>query len=310
MGCVVAIFGPTASGKTAVAVRLAHLIGPAEIVSADSMQIYRGLEAITNQPTMDEREGVPHHLLGCVEPDEPYDVVRYADAAHAAIDGILARGATPIVAGGSGLYLRAALADIDFPPPAGEERRRRLRDEVAASGPEAAHARLTAVDPAAAARIDPADARRIVRALELAEAGASLAPMGDHALWTTATRRPTRLFGLVVDRAELRRRIDARTPALLERGAAQVRDLLAAPDGLSDTAARAHGVDDIRALLASEIDEEECERRLATRTRQYAKRQDTWRRRLPALEPVPADGDADEVARAIAARLADEPRYD
>ena len=307
---VVAIFGPTASGKTAVAVELALLIGAAEIVSADSMQVYRGLERITNQPTEAERRGVPHHLVGCVDPDEPFDVVRYAEAAHEAVDAILARDATPIVAGGSGLYLRAALADVAFPPPGEEGERRRLRAEVEAAGPAAAHARLAAVDPDAAARIAPADTRRIVRALELAAQGDSLAPAAEDALWSGATRHPTRLFGLVVDRAVLRARIDERTPRLLEAGIAQVEDLLASPNGLSATAERAHGVEDIRDHLAGRIDRAECERRLAARTRQYAKRQDTWRRRLPRLEAVPADGPAAQVARDIAARLADEPRYD
>lgn len=307
---VVAIFGPTASGKTAVAVELALLVGDAEIVSADSMQIYRGLEQITNQPTPEERRGVPHHLVGCVDPDEPYDVVRYAEAAHAAIDAILEQGGTPIIAGGSGLYLRAALAEIDFPPPGTEEERDRLRSEVEAMGSAAAHARLAAVDPNAAARIAPADTRRVVRALEIAAHGGSLAPDADDALWTDATRHPTRLFGLAVDRAVLRRRIDERTPRLLDAGLEQVRHLLAAPGGLSPTAARAHGVDDIREHLGGRIDRDECERRLAARTRQYAKRQDTWRRRLPHLELVTADGAPAEVARDIAGRLADEPRYD
>lgn len=307
---VVAIFGPTASGKTAIAVELALLVGAAEIVSADSMQVYRGLERITNQPTETERRGVPHHLVGCVDPAEPYDVVRFAAAAHAAIDAILARGATPIVAGGSGLYLRAALADVAFPPPGEGEARTRLRAEVEAAGPDAAHARLTTIDPDAAGRIAPADTRRIVRALELAELGASLAPDGEDALWSGETRHPTRLFGLVVDRAILRDRIDERTPRLLEAGIEQVRQLAAAPGGLSETAARAHGVDDIRDHLAGRIDRAECERRLAARTRQYAKRQDTWRRRLPRLEPVPADGAPEQVAADIAGRLRDEPRYD
>lgn len=307
---VVAIFGPTASGKTAVAVELALLLGDAEIVSADSMQIYRGLERITNQPTEEERRGVPHHLVGCADPAEPYDVVRYAGAAHATIDAILVRGATPIVAGGSGLYLRAALADVAFPPPGDGEARARLRAEVEAAGPDAAHARLAAVDPDAAARVAPADTRRIVRALELSEHGASLAPTGEDALWSGETRHPTRLFGLVVERSVLRARIDERTPRLLEAGIEQVGELLAAPEGLSATAVRAHGVDDIRDHLDGRIDRAECERRLAARTRQYAKRQDTWRRRLPRLEEVPADGPAAQIARDIAARLVGQPRYD
>lgn len=306
---VVAIFGPTAAGKTAVAVELALLLGDAEIVSADSMQVYRGLERITNQPGEDERRGVPHHLIGCVEPDLAYDVVRYAEAAHTAIDAILARGSTPIVVGGSGLYLRAALAEIPFPPPGTDEHRRRLHAEVEAAGPEAAHARLAAADPDAAARIAPADTRRVVRALELAEQGGSLAPPAADALWSGETRHRTRLFGLVVDRTVLRARIDRRTPKLLDAGIAQVRDLIDSPGGLSATAERAHGVEDIREHLAGRIDRAECERRLAARTRQYAKRQDTWRRRLPHLEEIPADAEPAAVAAVIAGRLAAEPRY-
>ena len=297
---VVAIFGPTASGKSAIAVALAHLID-GEVVSADSMQVYRGLERITNQPTEAEREGVPHHCVGCIDPAEPYDVVRYAADAHAAIDGILARGRTPIVAGGSGLYLRAALAELEFPPHVDDALRQRIQDEVEALGPDAAHARLAELDPAAAARIEPGDSRRVVRALELAEVGATLAI--DGGLWDAAARHPTRLFGLQVPRSVLHARIDARTPLLVEAGAAQI----AATDP-SHTAARAHGVDDVRAMLAGEIDRAECERRLATRTRQYAKRQDTWLRKIPNAEPVDADRAPETVAADIAERLRTPPR--
>ena len=307
MGAVVAIYGPTASGKSAIAVALAHAID-GEIVSADSMQVYRGLERITNQPTVDERQGIAHHLVGCVDPRTDYDVVRYAADAHAAIDAILARGRTPIVAGGSGLYLRAALAELAFPPQAATAERAQAEELVERIGAAAAHARLAELDPAAASRIDPADARRIVRALELADQGASLAPDGDDALWASTTRLPTRLFALEVDRALLRARIDARTPRLLDDGGIdEVAALLADPRPLSRTAAQAHGIDDIRALISDEIDRAECERRLAARTRQYAKRQDTWRRRLAGAETVAADDEPAAVAAAIAERLRTPP---
>lgn len=300
---VVAIYGPTASGKTATAVQLAQRIG-AEIVSADSMQVYAGLERITNQPTADERGGVPHHLLGHVDPHDAYDVVRFAEDAHRAIDDVLERGASAIVVGGSGLYLRAAIAKLRFPPQVPEADRARIRDRVAAIGPEAAHDELASVDAAAAARIDPADARRIVRALELAAVGASLAPAEEDGLWTDDARHPTRLFGLRIDRAEVRARIDARTPRLLDDGGVdEVRALLADGRPLSHTAARAHGVDDVRALIDGAIDRAECERRLAARTRQYAKRQDTWLRRLAHAEPVDANRPAADVADDIAGRL-------
>ena len=300
---VVAIFGPTASGKTAAAVALAGRIG-GEIVSADSMQVYAGLARITNQPSAEERAGVPHHLLGHVDPHDDYDVVRYASDAHDAIDGALARTGTAIVVGGSGLYLRAALGRIAFPPRVPDAERERVRALVAELGTEDAHAELQRVDPAAAARIAPADARRIVRALELAAVGASLAPDAEDALWSETVRHPTRLFGLAVDRSAVRARIDARTPRLLDDGGIdEVRALLDDPRPLSGTASRAHGVDDVRALLAREIDRGECERRLSARTRQYAKRQDTWLRRLRQAELVRADDAPATVARAIAERL-------
>lgn len=300
---VVAIYGPTASGKSAVAIALAQLIG-GEVVSADSMQVYCGLERITNQPTAAEQQGVPHHLLGHVDPHDAYDVVQYAADAHAAIDGILARGATPIVAGGSGLYLRAALAELAIPPQVPEEARERIRQQVEQLGPDAAHRLLSETDPEAAARIAPADTRRLVRALELAEVGESLAPTEADALWTDAVRHPTRLFGLQIDRALVHERINARTPHLLDDGGIlEIQRLLADPRPLSHTADRAHGLDDVRALSAGEITRAECERQLSARTRQYAKRQDTWLRRLRQAELVDANRPAEDVAAEIAERL-------
>ena len=300
---VVAIYGPTASGKSATAIALAHLIG-GEVVSADSMQIYRGLERITNQPTPAEQQGVPHHLLGHVDPHDAYDVAQYAADAHTTIDAILARGAMPIVAGGSGLYLRAALAELAFPPQVEQAARERIRQLAEHLGPEAAHAHLAAVDAEAAGRIAPADTRRIVRALELAELGESLAPADADALWTDDTRHPTRLFGLQIDRALVHERINARTPRLLDDGGiAEIAMLLNDPRPLSHTADRAHGLDDVRELQAGTIDRAECERRLSARTRQYAKRQDTWLRRLASAELVDANRDPAVVAAEIAERL-------
>jgi tRNA dimethylallyltransferase len=300
---VVAIYGPTASGKSATAVALAHQLG-GEIVSADSMQVYRGLERITNQPSEAEREGIPHHLVGYVDPFSAYDVAQFARDAHAAIDGILERGRVPIVAGGSGLYLRAALVDLTFPPQIDGVIRDRIQQEVEALGPAGAHAALAERDPAAAARIAPTDTRRIVRALELAEQGATLVPAESDELWGDAMRHPTRLFALELERGVVHDRINARTPRLLDEGGIEeIEALLADPRPLSHTAARAHGLDDVRALSAGEISRAECERRLATRTRQFAKRQDTWRRRLAHAELVDANRTATAVADDIAERL-------
>ena len=210
----------------------------------------------------------------------------------------------PIVAGGSGLYLRAALVELTFPPQIDGAIRERIQREVDALGPAAAHATLVERDPAAAARIAPTDARRIVRALELTEQGASLAPAESDELWGDAMRHPTRLFALEIDRTVVHDRINARTPRLLDEGGiAEIEALLADPRPLSHTAARAHGLADVRALSEGEISRAECERRLATRTRQFAKRQDTWRRRLEHAELVDANRPAAAVADDIAQRL-------
>ena len=193
---VIAIFGPTASGKSAVALELADMVG-GEIVSCDAMQLYRGLPVLTNQPSAADRERVAHHLVAVWEPSHEGSVAEYADLAHDAIDEILDRGRVPIVCGGSGLYMRSALADMPLPPQAPDGVRdaaERLYDE---RGPAGAHATLAAVDAPAAAAVHPNDRRRVVRALELAESGHSLA-VSESALWSAETRHPTVVAGLTL----------------------------------------------------------------------------------------------------------------
>ena len=297
---VCAIFGPTASGKSAVAVELAEAIG-GEIVSCDAMQLYRGLPILTNQPPAADLARAPHHLVGIWDLGHDGSMAEYADTAHAVIDAVLGRGRTAILAGGSGLYMRAALADLAVPPqvpPGRREAAERLYDD---RGPAAAHAALAERDPPAAVAVHPNDRRRVVRALELAEAGASLAPAQDL-LWSGAMRHPTVVCGLVLDAAETSERIAARTRAMFAAGV--VEEVRAARAGrLSRTAARIHGLQDVTALLDGEIDEAEAIRRLETRTRRYAKRQRTWMRRLPGLHPVAAGAAPAEVAAAVAALL-------
>ena len=295
---VIAIFGPTASGKSAVALELADLAG-GEIVSCDAMQLYRGLPILTNQPSAADRERAPHHLVGVWEPSHEGSVAEYAEMAHAAVDDIIRRGRVPIVSGGSGLYLRAALADMPLPPQAAANVRttaERLYDE---RGPTGAHAILAAVDAAAAAVVHPNDRRRVVRALELAESGHSLAPP-DSRLWSTDMRHPTLVAGLAVQPAETVRRIAARTAAMFAAGV--VDEVRAAREAqtFSTTAERIHGLQDVSALLAGEIDQDEALRRLETRTRRYAKRQRTWMRRLPDVCIVDATRDPRAVAGDIA----------
>jgi tRNA dimethylallyltransferase len=284
-GLVLAIFGPTASGKSAAAEALTERI-PAEVVSADAMQVYRGLPILTNQP---ER---PTRLVGIWSLDHEGSVGEYQRLAHVAIDEVLAAGRTPVVPGGTGLYLRAALAELELPPappPGARERWELLYDET---GAEAAHAALAERDPAAAALVHPNDRRRVVRALELAEAGASLAP-GAGRLWTKDTRHPTIVFGLDVPVETLNDRIAERTRAMVERGVEEeVARALAQP--LSTTARKVIGLDELATLPPGEAVEA-----IALRTRQYAAYQRKWLRRIPGVVSVRADRPPDAVADEI-----------
>jgi tRNA dimethylallyltransferase len=298
---VVAIFGPTASGKSAVALEVAALVG-GEIVSCDAMQLYRGLPILTNQPEAADTARVPHHLIGAWGLDHRGSVAEYAGLAHAAIDAVRDRGRVAVVCGGSGLYLRAALAEMPLPPqvpPSDRERFERLYER---EGAGAAHAVLTAADPRAAAAVHPHDRRRVVRALELHAAGASLAPEHDR-LWAADARRPTVIVGLDVAPELVSARIARRTEAMFAAGVvAEVRSARAAHT-FSATAERIHGLQDVTALLDGRIGQPEAQRRLNVRTRRYAKRQRTWMRRLPEVATVAGDRDPRAVAAEIAAAL-------
>jgi tRNA dimethylallyltransferase len=298
---VVAIFGPTASGKSATALELAERIG-GEIVSCDAMQLYRGLPILTNQPDAPDLARAPHHLVAVWGTDRAGSVAEYAELAHAAIDDVLARGRTPIVCGGSGLYLRAALADMPLPPQVPDADRARFERLYDGAGAAAAHARLASADPVAAVAVHPNDRRRVVRALELHAAGSSLAPEHDR-LWAADARHPTAVIGLDVPPATVAGRIDRRTREMFDRGVADEVRAAREAGPFSATAERIHGLQDVTDLLEGRIDRREAERRLAVRTRRYAKRQRTWMRRLPGLRRVDADRDAAAVAADIEARL-------
>lgn len=284
---VLAIFGPTASGKSAVAEEVTRLI-PAELVSADAMQVYRGLPILTNQSEA--------RLVGFLGLDEEGSVADYQRLAHAAVDEILAAGRTPVVVGGTGLYLRAALADLELPPPPASGARERLETLYDELGPEAAHELLVERDPAAAAAVHANDRRRVVRALELAEAGSSLRP-GEDRLWSGETRHPTLVVGLDVPADELARRIEARTRVMFERGVEEeVRRALAGP--ISPTAHTIHGLDEV-----AELPREEAIEAVITSTRRYAAYQRKWMRRIPGLVPVDGNRPPAEVAQEIISRL-------
>jgi tRNA dimethylallyltransferase len=282
---VIAIFGPTASGKSAVAEAVAERI-PAEVVSADAMQVYRDLPILTNQTSHSTR------LVGIWPLEHEASVGEYAELAHSAIDDILAAGATPVVVGGTGLYLRAALADLALPPapaPGARERWTQLYDE---EGAEAAHARLAEIDPAAAAAVHANDRRRVVRALELAEAGSSLAPEHDR-LWAAAPRHATLLVGLDVPKDVLETRIELRTRAMFDAGVHdEVHRALAQP--ISVTARKTMGIDEVATLPR-----EEAIAALVLRTRRYAAYQRKWMRRLEGLVMVAGDRPPGAVADEI-----------
>jgi tRNA dimethylallyltransferase len=284
---VIGLFGPTASGKSEVAAAVARLM-PAEVVSADAMQVYDGLPILTNQSPNPER------LVGIWPLSYTASVGAYAPLAHDAIDEILAAGRTPLVVGGTGLYFRAALAELELPPapaPGAREQWQRLYDE---EGAAMAHARLGELDPAAAARVHPNDRRRVVRALELAEAGRSLVPRREG-LFGGACRHPTLLVGLEVPKAVLDQRIADRTRSMFEAGVeAEVRDALrGAP---SATASKIIGLREVATLSR-----EEAMDAIATRTRRYAAYQRKWLRRLEGLVMVAADRPQEETAAEIVA---------
>jgi tRNA dimethylallyltransferase len=281
---VVAVFGPTASGKTAVAEAVADRLGTA-VVSCDALQVYRGLPILTNQPSR------PTALVAIREASEEMSVGAYASLAHEAIDELVTHHGAAVVSGGTGLYLRAALADLAIPPPPADGARGRIRAEVDAN-PAAAHARLAALDPRAAAAVHVNDTRRLVRALELAENGHSLVPDDDR-LWAGSTRHPTLIAGLEVPGAELARRITERTDAMFDAGVVEeVRAALRA--GVSPTAAKALGIDEVATLP-----EPQARERIVVRTRRYAAYQRKWMRRIPGLVSVDGTLTPEEVADAI-----------
>jgi tRNA dimethylallyltransferase len=282
---VVAIFGPTASGKTAVAESVADRLG-GEVVSADSMQAYRGLPVLTAQP---ER---PTRLVGIWPLSHEGSVAEYARLAHGEIDELLATGRTPVLAGGTGLYLRAALADLELPPAPAPELRAHWERVYDRLGPERAYATLSERDADAAARVHANDRRRVVRALELTELGSSLRPDADR-LWTSDTRHPTVIFGLDLPRDVLTKRIERRAQAMFAAGVVdEVRVALAQP--ISATAVHALGLREI-----ADLPRDEALVALSFRTRRYAAYQRKWMRRIPGLVSVNADRPADEIANDI-----------
>ena len=303
---VIALFGPTGVGKTAVALGLARRLrarGEDPVaVSADALQVYAGLETLTGAAGPAERAELEHRLLAFLPVTEAFSAGRYAQLAHAEIDGLLAAGRRPIVVGGTGLYLRAALTDLSLLPPPAAGVRERWVAELDRVGPAELHALLARRAPWAAEDLPPTDGRRVVRALELLDTGALQAPADGRAagsaeseLWTADTRHPTLLAGLVMERSALYAQIDARVDAMVAAGAAEEVHRAAAA-GVSATARKALGFDD---LLAGDVES------MKRRTRNYARRQLTWMRKLAGVVVIDVTGRGADAVAADIERLLD-----
>lgn len=295
---VIAIFGPTGVGKTAVAVALARLLrerGEDPVaVSADALQIYEGLPILTGVATEAERSQLEHRLISFVPIQESFSAGRYAELAHEQIDALLRERRRPIVLGGTGLYLRAALSELSLHPPPDGGTRERVAARLRELGPAALHAEIAERAPRAAVAIDPADRQRIARALELLDAGASIERTGESELWTARTRRPTLLAGLTMERQRLYERIDARVEKMI---AADARGevLRAQAAGAGPAARKALGYEE---LLSGDIEA------MKQRTRNYARRQLTWMRKLAGVSLIDVTSrEPQDVAAEILAQL-------
>jgi len=298
---IIALFGPTGVGKTSIAVALVEQLrargegGPGAgagpvAVSADALQVYAGLETLTGVASPAEQRKLEHRLVSFLPLDATFSAGQYAQLAHAEIDGLLAAGRRPLVVGGTGLYLRAALTELNLRPPPSEGARERWTAALEREGAPALHALLARRAAWAAEGIDPNDRQRIVRALELLEQGELQAPEGPSQLWSEELRHPTLLAGLTMERETLYARIDARIDAMLAAGVTEeVRRAHAA--GASETARKALGFEE---LLSGDVEA------MKRRTRNYAKRQLTWMKKLAGVRVIDVTmRDPDAVAREI-----------
>ena len=301
--------GPTASGKTGVGLELAARLG-AEIISLDSMAVYRGMDLGTAKPTLDQRSRVPHHLIDLVTPDQEYSLSQYVAAAHEALAEIRARGRSVIFVGGTPLYLKALLRGVYPGPPADWDFRRQIEEELRHVDIRQLHERLRLVDPLSAARLHPNDKRRIIRALEVYRwTGKPL----SHEQTQFEEPRPDRgckVVALAMPREELHRRIEERVEQMFAAGwVEEVRHLLARYGSLGRTAAQAVGYREVIEHVRGERDLTATVGRVKIRTRQFARRQDTWFRSLGECRRFqpPAGAQAGDVAEKILGLLSSSP---
>lgn len=291
---LIVLCGPTGTGKSDVALELAQHIG-GEIVSADSMLVYRGMDLGTAKPTREQRECVAHHLIDLVEPTEDYNVARYQRESRAAIDDILARGRPPLLVGGTGFYIRALIDDAEFPdnaPPAAELRAR-LKQQARDEGAGALHARLAELDPASARRIHPHNVKRVMRALEIVlQTGAPVPTTVTSRVPAAPTSRytPLHLFGLTRERKGLYRHLDERVDRMMAAGfVEEVRALRQNGVRPSHLSQQALGYRQIHGYLDGELTLDEAVAKWKPGTRQFAKRQWTWFNADPRIAWIDVD---------------------
>ncbi len=284
MDRVICVVGPTASGKTKLAVQLAKLYG-GEVVSCDSMQIYKHMDIGTAKPTPEEMEGVPHHMIDCVEPGEDFSVGKYVQLADGCVQDILSRGKTAVIAGGTGLYVDSLIAGRTFAPVPQTGKREALEAQLRQEGGEAMLRKLRAVDPDAAARLHPADEKRIIRALEVyAETGRTITQHNLDTQQIPPRYRPVWIGLDYLDRAVLYRRIDLRVDLMLQAGLLdEIRALLARGVSPRTTAMQAIGYKEFFDALEGRSTRSAAADLCKQRSRNYAKRQLTWFRRNPQL---------------------------
>lgn len=293
--------GPTACGKSEAGVVLAERLN-GEIVSLDSMAVYRGMDVGTAKPTPAQRERVPHHLIDVADPHEEFSVARYLAAAETACREILDRGRTPLFVGGTGLYLRSLLRGVFDGPSADWEFRRRCEIEAEAHGPQHLYEELRRQDPAAAANLHPHDLRRVIRALEVLHVTGRPLSQQQTQPPRPVEERPEDVVWLNPPRAWLRGRIDRRVLQMVEAGLVdEVRRLLSADPPPGRTARQGLGYKEVIAHLTADVSLPETIERIQTRTRQFAKRQCTWFRNLPECRPIPIT--AGETPEEIAERV-------
>ena len=284
MDRIICVVGPTASGKTKLAVQLAKAYD-GEVVSCDSMQIYKHMDIGTAKPTPEEMEGVPHHMIDCVEPGEDFSVGKYVQLADGCVQDILSRGKTAVIAGGTGLYVDSLIAGRTFAPVPQTGKREALEAQLRQEGGEAMLRKLRAVDPDAAARLHPADEKRIIRALEVyAETGRTITQHNLDTQQIPPRYRPVWIGLDYLDRAVLYRRIDLRVDLMLQAGLLdEIRALLARGVSPRTTAMQAIGYKEILAALEGRSTLSAAADLCKQRSRNYAKRQLTWFRHNPQL---------------------------